>query len=91
MNLSEDLNADDEPPPAPTEVATQQSTIDSLDAKLDELDEEKGGDEETPEDNIENLDDEPSPEKEEDDENDEDEKEEDEEADDEDEKMEEDA
>ena len=56
---SEDLNADDEPPPAPTEVETQQSTIDSLEEKLDEIDAE---DEETKEDAIENLDDEPSPE-----------------------------
>ena len=57
--FSEDLNADDEPPPAPTEVETQQSTIDSLEEKLDEIDAE---DEETKEDAIENLDDEPSPE-----------------------------
>ena len=84
------MNADDEPPPAPTEVQTQQSTIDSLEEKLDEIDGEGGEDEETPEDGIENLDEEPSPEKEEDEEDDEEEKKEDD-ADGEDEKMDEDA
>merc|ERR1711894_307736 len=89
-DIIEDLNADDEPPPAPAEVQTQQSMIDSLDEKLDEYDGEGGEDEETPEDGIENLDEEPSPEKEEDEEDDEEEKKEDD-ADGEDEKMDEDA
>ena len=74
MHSSEDLTADDEPPPAPAEVQTQQSTIDSLDEKLNEFDEEEGGNkeaEETPEDGIENLDDDPSPENAEDIEDDE--------------------
>ena len=86
------MNADDEPPPAPSEVQTQQSTIDSLDEKLNDYDgeEEDGKDKETPEDGIENLDDEPSPENAEDEEDDE--KEDDDEDDDkEDEDMDEDA
>ena len=86
LNFSEDLAADDEPPPAPTEVQTQQSTIDSLDEKLNEYDEEGGEnkeDEETPEDGIENLDDEPSPENAEDMEDDGDNEEKDEEKEDE--------